>query len=190
MAGKALIFSAPSGSGKTTIVKHLLENNSDLGFSISASTRDRRGRTEQDGKDYHFLTPEEFKEKIDNDEFIEWEEVYAGNFYGTLKTEIERIWKEGKNVIFDVDVKGGINLKKYFGDKALAVFVKVPSIEILKARLQERGTESEESLSRRLFKAKFEMTFQDKFDVVLVNEHLNRSLAEAQKLYDQFKAQP
>ncbi|HPW62714.1 MAG TPA: guanylate kinase [Cyclobacteriaceae bacterium] len=190
MAGKALIFSAPSGSGKTTIVKHLLKNNSDLGFSISASTRDRRGRTEQDGKDYHFLTPEEFKEKIDNDEFIEWEEVYAGNFYGTLKTEIERIWSEGKNVIFDVDVKGGINLKKYFGENALAVFVKVPSIEILKARLQERGTESEESLSRRLFKAKFEMTFQDKFDVVLVNEDLDKSLSEAQKLYDQFKARP
>jgi guanylate kinase len=190
MAGKALIFSAPSGSGKTTIVKYLLEKNKDLGFSISASTRDRRGRTEQDGKDYHFLTPEDFKRKIDNDEFIEWEEVYAGNFYGTLKTEIERIWSEEKNVIFDVDVKGGINLKKYFGDKALAIFVKVPSIEILKERLQERATESEESLSRRLFKAKFEMTFADKFDVVLVNEDLNTSLKEAQKLYDQFKAQP
>ncbi|MBK7649481.1 MAG: guanylate kinase [Flammeovirgaceae bacterium] len=190
MAGKALIFSAPSGSGKTTIVKHLLANNPDLGFSISASTRDRRGRTEQDGKDYHFLTPEDFKEKIDNDEFIEWEEVYAGNFYGTLKKEIERIWSEGQNVIFDVDVKGGINLKKYFGDKALAVFVKVPSIEILRQRLMERNTESEESLSRRLFKAKFEMSFQDKFDVVLVNEDLDKSLREAQHLYDQFKASP
>jgi guanylate kinase len=190
MAGKALIFSAPSGSGKTTIVKHLLANNPDLGFSISASTRDRRGRTEQDGKDYHFLTPEDFKEKIDNDEFIEWEEVYAGNFYGTLKKEIERIWHEGQNVIFDVDVKGGINLKKYFGDKALAVFVKVPTIEILKQRLMERGTESEESLSRRLFKAKFEMSFQDKFDVVLLNEDLDKSLQEAQHLYDQFKASP
>lgn len=188
MAGKALIFSAPSGSGKTTIVKHLLKNNPDLGFSISASTRDKRGRTEQDGQDYYFLTPEQFKRKIDQDEFIEWEEVYAGNFYGTLKTEIERIWQQGKNVIFDVDVKGGINLKKYFGDKALAIFVKVPSMEVLKQRLQERGTETEESLSRRLFKAKFEMTFQDKFDVVLVNEDLNRSLAEAQQLYDQFKA--
>lgn len=188
MAGKALIFSAPSGSGKTTIVKHLLENNKDLGFSISASTRDRRGRTEQDGKDYHFLTPEEFKEKIDQNEFIEWEEVYAGNFYGTLKTEIDRIWQDGKNVIFDVDVKGGINLKKYFGDKALAIFVKVPSMEILKERLQERGTESEESLSRRLFKAKFEMTFADKFDVVLVNEDLKTSLGEAQRLYDAFKS--
>jgi guanylate kinase len=188
MAGKALIFSAPSGSGKTTIVKHLLQNNTDLGFSISASTRDKRGRTEQHGKDYYFLSPEEFKQKIDANEFIEWEEVYEGNFYGTLKSEIERLWSEGKNVIFDVDVKGGLSLKKYFGDKALAVFVKVPSIDVLKERLKDRGTESEESLSRRLFKAKFEMGFEDKFDVVLVNENREKSLAEAQKLYDAFKA--
>ncbi|NBP68928.1 MAG: guanylate kinase [Cytophagia bacterium] len=188
MAGKALIFSAPSGSGKTTIVKHLLQNNTDLGFSISASTRDKRGRTEQHGKDYYFLSPEEFRQKIDANEFIEWEEVYEGNFYGTLKSEIERLWSEGKNVIFDVDVKGGLSLKKYFGDKALAVFVKVPSIEVLKERLKDRGTESEESLSRRLFKAKFEMGFEDKFDVVLVNEDREKSLAEAQKLYDAFKA--
>jgi len=187
MPGKAIIFSAPSGSGKTTIVKHLIQANPDLGFSISASTRDRRGRTEQHGKDYYFLTPQEFKRKIDNDEFIEWEEVYAGNFYGTLKAEIERIWSEGKNVIFDVDVKGGINLKKYFGDKALAIFVKVPSLEILKKRLNDRGTESADSLSRRLFKAEFEMTFQDKFDVVLLNEDLQHSLTEAQRLYDSFK---
>ncbi|WP_127123063.1 guanylate kinase [Chryseotalea sanaruensis] len=187
MAGKALIFSAPSGSGKTTIVRHLLQNNSDLGFSISASTRDRRGRTEQHGKDYYFLSPEEFKQKIDANQFIEWEEVYEGNFYGTLKSEIERLWSEGKNVIFDVDVKGGLSLKKYFGDKALAVFVKVPSIEVLKERLKDRGTESEESLSRRLFKAKFEMGFEDKFDVVLVNEDRERSLQEAQKLYNEFK---
>ncbi|SHG94246.1 guanylate kinase [Chryseolinea serpens] len=187
MAGKALIFSAPSGSGKTTIVKHLLESNPSLGFSISASTRDRRGRTESHGKDYYFLTPEEFKHKIDADEFIEWEEVYAGNFYGTLKSEIDRIWAAGKDVIFDVDVKGGLNLKKYFGDRALAIFVKVPSIEVLKARLNDRGTETEESLSRRLFKANFEMSFQDQFDVVLVNEHLDTSLAEAQRLYDNFR---
>jgi guanylate kinase len=187
MAGKAIIFSAPSGSGKTTIVKHLLANNPDLGFSISASTRDRRGRTEQHGKDYYFLSPEEFKKKIDADEFIEWEEVYEGNFYGTLKSEIQRIWNSGKNVIFDVDVKGGLNLKKYFADKALAIFVNVPSIETLKARLNDRGTETEESLSRRLFKAKFEMTFQDQFDVVLVNEELSKSLKEAQRLYDEFK---
>ena len=187
MAGKAIIFSAPSGSGKTTIVKHLLEKNPDLGFSISASTRDRRGRTEQNGKDYYFLPPNEFKKKIDNNEFVEWEEVYEGNFYGTLKSEIERVWKDGKNVVFDVDVKGGLNLKKYFGDKALAIFVKVPSIEVLKERLHDRGTESPESLSRRLFKAQFEMGFCDKFDVVLVNENLDKSLEEAQRLYDKFK---
>lgn len=187
MPGKAIIFSAPSGSGKTTIVKHLLANNPNLGFSISASTRDKRGRTEQDGKDYYFLSPEEFKKKIDNNEFVEWEEVYEGNFYGTLKSEIERLWQQGKDVIFDVDVKGGINLKKYFGENALAVFVKVPTIELLMERLKDRGTESAESLSRRLFKARFEMSFENKFDVVLVNETLERSLAEAQKLYDQFK---
>ncbi len=188
--GKAIIFSAPSGSGKTTIVQHLLEKNLDLDFSISAATRDKRGRTELNGKDYHFLTPEEFKTKIDNNEFVEWEEVYAGNFYGTLKSEIERIWKQGKNVIFDVDVKGGINLKKYFGDKALSIFVKVPSMEILKERLMDRGTESEESLSRRVFKAKFEMSFQDKFDAVLLNENLEQSLAKAQELYDAFRNRP
>ena len=187
MEGKAIIFSAPSGSGKTTIVRHLLEKNPDLGFSISAFTRDKRGRTEAHGKDYYFLTPEEFKKKIDGNEFVEWEEVYEGNFYGTLKSEVERIWKNGKNVIFDVDVKGGINLKNYFGDKALAIFVKVPSIEVLKERLHDRGTESEESLSRRLFKAKFEMTFQDKFDKVLINEDLEHSLQQAQQLYDDFK---
>lgn len=187
MAGKAIIFSAPSGSGKTTIVKHLLKNNPDLGFSISASTRDKRGRKEEHGKDYYFLTPQEFISRINSDAFVEWEEVYEGNFYGTLKSEIERIWKAGKNVVFDVDVKGGLNLKKYFGDKALAIFVKVPSLEILKERLHDRGTESEESLSRRLFKAQFEMSFQDKFDRVLVNENLEKSLAEAQQLYDGFK---
>ncbi|MEI9919638.1 MAG: guanylate kinase [Bacteroidota bacterium] len=186
MPGKALIFSAPSGSGKTTIVKHLLANNPTLGFSISASTRDKRGRTEENGKDYYFLSPEDFKQKIDSGDFIEWEEVYAGNFYGTLKSEIERIWKEGKDVVFDVDVQGGIKLKNYFGDNALAIFVKVPSYDALKDRLKNRGTESEESLSRRLFKAKFEMAFADRFDVVLLNEDLNKSTAEAQKLYDDF----
>jgi guanylate kinase len=190
MPGKALIFSAPSGSGKTTIVHHLLQNNPDLGFSISASTRDRRGRKEQHGKDYYFLSPEEFKRRIDKDEFIEWEEVYEGNFYGTLKSEIERIWKEGRNVVFDVDVKGGINLKKYFGDKALAVFVKVPSIDVLRQRLLDRGTEDNNSLSRRLFKANFEMAFQDHFDRVLVNENLEQSTREAQRLYDEFKRTP
>lgn len=186
MPGKALIFSAPSGSGKTTIVKHLIANNPTLGFSISASTRDKRGRTEENGKDYYFLTPEQFKQKIDNNEFIEWEEVYAGNFYGTLKSEIERIWREGKDVVFDVDVQGGIKLKNYFGDKALSVFVKVPNMDALRARLETRGTESEESLSRRLFKAKFEMTFADKFDVILVNDNLESAYRKAQILYSNF----
>lgn len=184
--GKAIIFSAPSGSGKTTLVKYLLANNDKLAFSISACTRDKRGRMEDNGKDYYFLTPEEFKLKIDNDQFIEWEEVYPGNFYGTLKSEIERIWSSGKHVIFDVDVKGGLSLKNYFGKRALAVFVKVPSIEVLKQRLGGRGTESDDSLSQRLFKAKFELEFEDKFDVTLVNEDLGQSQAMAQKLYDDF----
>lgn len=190
MAGKALIFSAPSGSGKTTIVRHLIKHNPDLGFSISASTRDKRGRTEVDGKDYYFLTPEEFKRKIDNDEFIEWEEVYEGNFYGTLKSEIERIWGEGRNVIFDVDVRGGLSLKKYFGNNGLAIFVRVSSLEILKTRLKDRDTETEESLSRRLFKAKFESTFQNQFDIILDNDDLDTALREAQKIYDDFKQKP
>jgi guanylate kinase len=187
MAGKALIFSAPSGSGKTTIVKHLLQANPDLGFSISASTRDKRGRTEQHGKDYYFLTPEEFRKKIDNEEFVEWEEVYDGNYYGTLKTEIEKTWQAGKNVIFDVDVYGGLSLKKYFGDGALAVFVKVPSLDVLRQRLNSRGTESPEVLSRRLYKAQFEMSFQDRFDVVLLNNDLETAIAEAQRLYENLK---
>jgi guanylate kinase len=185
-SGKAIIFSAPSGSGKTTIVRHLLKKFPNLGFSISASTRDKRGRTEQNGKDYYFLTPEEFKKKIDEDAFIEWEEVYEGNFYGTLKEEIQRLWDEGKHVIFDVDVKGGVNLKKYFGDQALALYVKVPSLEVLQERLRERGTETEESLSRRLYKAKFESTFEDKFDETILNDDMQKSFEEAERLVGNF----
>jgi guanylate kinase len=185
-SGKAIIFSAPSGSGKTTIVRHLLKKFPNLGFSISASTRDKRGRTEQNGKDYYFLTPEEFKRKIDENAFIEWEEVYEGNFYGTLKDEIQRLWDEGKHVIFDVDVKGGVNLKKYFGDKALAIYVKVPSLEILHERLKDRGTETEESLSRRLYKAKFESTFEDKFDVTILNDDMQKSFEEAEQMVGVF----
>ncbi|WP_128547258.1 guanylate kinase [Larkinella soli] len=186
MEGKLIIFSAPSGSGKTTIVRHLLTTNPNLGFSISACTRDRRGRSEQNGKDYYFLSPEEFKDKIDNDEFVEWEEVYVGAFYGTLKSEIQRVWDSGKHVLFDVDVQGGLKLKKYYGDKALAIFVKVPDEETLKQRLLARGTETEDSLSKRLFKVHFEMSFQDEFDVILVNDHLEDALAKAQKLVDDF----
>ena len=188
-SGKAIIFSAPSGSGKTTIVKHLLKTNPRLGFSISACTRDKRGRDEQNGKDYYFLSPEEFKSKIDQNAFVEWEEVYEGNFYGTLKEEIERIWSEGKTVIFDVDVKGGLHLKEYFGDSALAIFVKVPSLEVLTSRLRDRGTESEESLSRRLYKAKFEMSFEDQFDVSLVNDNMEKSFLEAETLVNNFLKQ-
>ncbi|GAB3645639.1 guanylate kinase [Echinicola sediminis] len=184
--GKAFIFSAPSGSGKTTIVKHLLSTREDLGFSISACTRDKRGREEQDGKDYYFLSPKEFKQKIDEEAFVEWEEVYEGNFYGTLKSEIQRIWDSGKHVIFDVDVKGGLNLKEYFGDRALAIFVKVPSMDTLAERLKDRGTESEESLSRRIYKAKFEMSFENKFDTTLVNDDREKSFALAEKLINDF----
>ena len=186
MAGKALIFSAPSGSGKTTIVKHLLKNNPDLGFSISASTRDKRGRTEQDGKDYHFLTPEDFKKKIDKDEFIEWEEVYAGNFYGTLKSEIHRVWKEGKNVIFDVDVEGGLNIKKYFGEHALAVFVKPPSVTVLEERLRYRSTETEETLRMRVDKAIHDLEYENRFECVLLNEKLEDALQKAESLINEF----
>ncbi|AWV99217.1 guanylate kinase [Arcticibacterium luteifluviistationis] len=186
--GKAIIFCAPSGSGKTTLVKHLISTNKDLGFSISACTRDKRGRNEVHGQDYYFLTIDEFRTSIEADKFVEWEEVYPGGYYGTLETEIQRLWAEGKNVIFDVDVKGGLQLKKYFGDKALAIFVKVPSQEVLEQRLRQRGTESEESLSKRLYKVKFEMTFQDKFDVVLLNDDLESSQKKAEKLYADFKS--
>ena len=185
MEGKLIIFSAPSGSGKTTIVKQLLANNPNLGFSISACTRDKRGRSEQDGQDYYFLTPDEFRTKIDEDAFVEWEEVYPGAYYGTLKSEIERIWASGKHVIFDVDVKGGLALKNYYKERALAVFVKVPSLEILEDRLRSRGTETEESLSKRIFKMKFEWAFQDKFDVILVNDQLADAVKEAQQLFDE-----
>ncbi len=186
LKGKAIIFSAPSGSGKTTIVKHLLATNEDLAFSISACTRDKRGRSEQHGKDYYFFTPEEFKSRIDDAEFVEWQEVYAGAFYGTLKSEVERLWDEGKTVLFDVDVKGGVNLKKYFGENALAVFVKPPNENELRKRLIGRGTEDEDSISKRLFKAQFEMQFESRFDVTLVNDDLIEAFRNAQKLVDDF----
>jgi guanylate kinase len=184
LEGKLIIFSAPSGSGKTTIVKQLLADNPNLGFSISACTRDKRGRAEENGQDYYFMTPEEFRAKIEEEAFVEWEEVYPGAYYGTLKSEIERIWDSGKHVIFDVDVKGGLALKNYYKDRALAVFVKVPTLEMLEDRLRSRGTETEESLSKRIFKMKFEWAFQDKFDVILVNDQLEDAVKEAQELYN------
>jgi guanylate kinase len=186
LEGKLIVFSAPSGSGKTTIVKELLAQNPNLGFSISACTRDKRGRSEQNGQDYYFMTPDEFRQKIDEEAFVEWEEVYPGAYYGTLKSEIERIWASGKHVIFDVDVRGGLALKNYYKERALAIFVKVPSLERLEDRLRSRGTETEESLSKRIFKMKFEWSFQDKFDVVLVNDQLEIAVEEAQQLFKNF----
>ena len=185
-SGKAIIFSAPSGSGKTTLVRHLLQHNRDLAFSISATTRERRLQ-EQDQRDYYFLTPSTFKAKIEESAFVEWEEVYPDRFYGTLKSEIDRIWQQGKNVIFDVDVKGGLSLKSYFEDQALAVFVKVPSLAALESRLTARNTESPERIAERVQKAKYEMTFAPKFDVTVVNDQLEQSLGQVQQLYDEFK---
>ncbi|MBO9638285.1 MAG: guanylate kinase [Siphonobacter aquaeclarae] len=187
MNGKAIIFCAPSGSGKTTLVKHLLSAHPDrFGFSISACTRDKRGRAEEHGKDYYFLSIDEFKRKIDEEAFVEWEEVYPGGYYGTLKSEVERVWASGRHIIFDVDVRGGLKLKEYFGDRALSIFVKVPSMEVLEQRLRARGTETEDSLSKRLYKVRFEMSFQDKFDVILVNDDLDKSTREADQLVSDF----
>ena len=182
---KVVIFCAPSGSGKTTIVKHLLQVNPHLSFSVSACTRSKRAN-EEHGKDYYFLSHEEFKTRVDNHEFLEYEEVYGGNFYGTLKSEIDRIWAAGKAVIFDVDVVGGLNIKKYFGDKALAIFVKPPSVEVLEERLRYRSTETEETIRTRVNKAVSELGFESKFEVVLLNEHLPTALAKAETLVTDF----
>lgn len=182
MSGKLIIFSAPSGAGKTTIVRHLLAQHADqMEFSISATTRSPRG-TEVDGKDYYFISKDEFLHKIAMHEFIEFEEVYAGTFYGTLKSEIERIWATGKSVIFDIDVVGGLRLKSKFADKALAIFVNPPSLEVLKERLRGRGTDSEEKLEERFAKAELELSYADKFDVVLDNFNLETARKEAEKL--------
>lgn len=186
MEGKLFIFSAPSGSGKTTIVQHLLHTDPRIGFSISACTREMRESKEANGKDYYFLSVEEFERRIENKEFVEWEEVYPGRYYGTLRSEVQRIWDMGKHVIFDVDVKGGLSLKEQFGDKALSIFVKVPSIEELQKRLIDRNTESEESLKTRLEKMKYESSFQDQFDVILVNDRLEETFVKAHKLIDDF----
>ena len=189
MSGKAIILSAPSGSGKTTLVRHLLASNSDLAFSISATTRTKRGQ-EKDGIDYFFLSEETFRQNIQQGAFIEWEEVYQGLYYGTLKSEIERIWNSGKNVIFDVDVQGGLNLKNYFQEKALAIFVRVPTIEILRERLISRGTDTEESINKRVEKAQYEMSYENKFDTVLVNHQIEVAKDSVQKLYQDFTRKP
>jgi guanylate kinase len=184
--GKCVIFSAPSGAGKTTIVQHLLQQQ-DLGleFSVSACSREPRGR-ETDGKDYYFLGVEGFKKKIDAGEFLEWEEVYTNNFYGTLKSELERIWNNGKTVIFDVDVVGGLNLKKIIGEHALAIFVQPPSYETLVQRLTDRSTENEEKIAMRLSKAKHELSHADRFDYILLNDNLDNACKEARTVVERF----
>ena len=174
MSGKAIIFSAPSGAGKTTIVHHLLQQDLNLEFSISATSRSAR-KVERDGKDYHYMSILEFQEHIEKEAFVEWEEVYEGNFYGTLKSEIERIWAAGKHVIFDVDVVGGLNLKAHFGDSAFAVFVQPPSILALENRLRLRETESHESIVRRICKAEKELDFAHQFDYILINDDLDKA---------------
>lgn len=186
--GKIILFCAPSGAGKTTIVRHLVAHDSRLAFSISACTRDKRGRTEQHGKDYYFISVTEFRERIEADEFVEWEEVYEGAYYGTLKAEIERIWASGRYAVLDVDVKGGLSVKKFYGERALCVFVKPPSLEVLAERLTARNTDSASSISSRLYKAQFELTFADKFDAVVVNEHLPEAIAQAERLVGDFLA--
>lgn len=180
--GKLIIFSAPSGAGKTTIVKHLIAEHGDkIEFSISATTREARG-DEQNGKDYYFIDKEEFLHRIANHKFIEFEEVYSGTFYGTLKSEIERIWEKGKSVIFDIDVIGGLRLKSKFGDQALSIFVQPPSLEVLKERLRGRGTDSEEKLAERFKKAEEELTYANQFDVILKNHDLDTACREAEQL--------
>jgi guanylate kinase len=185
MEGKLVIISAPSGAGKTTIVKHLLDSGLKLSFSVSATTRKPRVY-EIEGVDYFFLTVSEFKKRVDNKEFVEWEEVYKDNFYGTLKSEIERIWEGGNHVIFDVDVKGGIKLKKIFGSKSIAIFIMPPTIEELEKRLLKRNTESAEHLKMRVAKAKEEMSLAEEFDMVVVNHQLDKAKEESLKLVSSF----
>jgi len=185
MQRKVIIFSAPSGSGKSTVVNHLLAKCPILELSISATSRPPRG-TEKDGVEYYFLTNEEFERRIANNEFVEYEQVYVGRYYGTLKSELERIWSKGHIIAFDVDVKGGVNLKKIFGDDALSVFIQAPSVEVLRDRLIKRGTDTPEAIEERVAKAAEEMQYAPKFDYVLVNDKLDVCLKEAEGLLDQY----
>ncbi|WP_298245850.1 guanylate kinase [uncultured Christiangramia sp.] len=184
--GKLIVFSAPSGSGKTTIVRHLLKHEElKLDFSISATSREARGE-EKHGQDYYFLSLSDFKQKIKNDEFLEWEEVYRDNFYGTLKSEVERIWAKGKHVIFDIDVVGGLDIKHIYPDRTLAVFVKPPSIEELKIRLKKRETESDDKINMRVAKASIELATAPQFDFIIENNHLGTALKEAYNLVSNY----
>ncbi|MFY0606353.1 MAG: guanylate kinase [Cyclobacteriaceae bacterium] len=184
--GKAIIFCAPSGAGKTTIVKHLIEKIPSLEFSVSATTRQPREEVETDGKDYFFLTTEAFKQKVSDGEILEWQEVYEDIFYGTLRSEVDRIWQSGRHVIFDVDVVGGVNLKKVLGEQALAVFVNAESISVLENRLRARNTESEEKIGVRLAKAEKEMSYANQFDYELINKDLEVAFNEAEDLVKAF----
>lgn len=186
--GRLVIFSAPSGAGKSTIVNYLLEKNLGLTFSISATSRSPRG-TEKDGVEYYFLSPDEFRQKIDKGEFLEYEEVYKDRYYGTLKSEVQRILDNGNNVIFDVDVVGGCNIKDFYGKQALAIFIEPPSITELKQRLIKRGTDNEEVINDRIAKAEYELTFAPKFDVVIRNEELEKAKAEALSVVHEFLSQ-
>ncbi len=185
MEGKAVIFSAPSGSGKTTIMKRLLDKNLPLAFSVSACSRPKR-QGEVHGRDYYFIDVDDFKNKIREDAFVEWEEVYSGSFYGTLKSELQRIWTQGKHVIFDVDVLGGVNIKKIFGNKALAIFIQPPSIKELEIRLNKRSTETTKSLQKRLSRAKMELSYANKFDICIVNDNLEDAVVQAEKVIRRF----
>ena len=183
--GKLIIFSAPSGSGKTTIVKRLLTTFPQFEFSISATSRQPRGE-ERDGVDYFFLSAEEFRQKVAENAFVEWEEVYNGTCYGTLRSEMERIWAKGNVIIFDVDVMGGINLKRIFGDDACSIFIKAPSVEALRERLIGRGTDSAETIEKRVAKAEFELSKASEFDFVVVNDILDNAVAETEKIITEF----
>lgn len=185
MDNKVLIFSAPSGSGKSTIVNHILELHPEIEFSVSATSRPARGQ-ERDGVEYWFIGEDDFRQRIADDRFVEYEEVYPGRFYGTLKSEVERIWAKGHVIIFDVDVKGGVNLKKYFGDKALSIFIQAPSVEVLRERLIKRGTDSAEDIEARVSKAAEEMTYADKFDYVLINDDLQTAFHESEEVVGTF----
>ena len=182
--GKLIIFSAPSGSGKSTIINYLMTQGLNMHFSISATSRAPRG-TEQNGVEYFFLTPEEFRTKIENDEFLEYEEVYANRFYGTLKAQVEKQLEEGQNVVFDVDVKGGVNIKKFYGERALSVFIQPPSVDELRRRLEGRATDAPEVINDRIARAEYELSFAPQFDTIGVNDDLETAKAEAlQKIKD------
>ncbi|MBO4434676.1 MAG: guanylate kinase [Bacteroidales bacterium] len=185
MNGKVLIFSAPSGSGKSTIVNHLLPLHPEMEFSVSATSRPPRGE-EKDGVEYYFLDVDDFRARIKADEFVEYEQVYEGRFYGTLKSEVQRIWAKGHVIVFDVDVKGGVSLKKYFGDSALSVFIQAPSVEELRRRLIARATDSMEAIEERVAKAAEEMTYAPKFDRILINDNLQDAFARAEEMVDEF----